>query len=60
MKIKNGLFKGRWFIRATQIMETNKKMMLTMMKIAIVMVNDDDDDVKMLDNISNGISNVNL
>ena len=41
------------------MMETNKKMMLTMMKIDIVMVNDDDDDVKMLDNISNGISNVN-
>ena len=40
-------------------METNKKMTLTMTKIIIVMVNDDDDDVKMLDNISNRISNNN-
>ena len=50
-------FKGRWVIRATKMMETNEKMMLTIMKIIINMVNDDDDDVKTLEKFSIGIAN---
>ena len=50
-------FKGRWVIRATEMMETNKKIMLMMTKIIINMVNDDNDNVQPLDNFSIEIAN---